>query len=52
MRRDYEKKVLCSDDNERCLRWRKNSGEEEEGDPCSSHADVHIYGSRYLYEHL
>ncbi|CAM6040745.1 unnamed protein product [Sphagnum compactum] len=31
---------------------RKNSGDEEEGDPCSRQADVHIYDSRYLYEHL
>ncbi|CAM6018516.1 unnamed protein product [Sphagnum balticum] len=31
---------------------RKSSGEEEEGDPCSSQADVHISGGRYLYEHL
>jgi len=52
MRRDYEKNVLCSDDNERCLQCRKNSGEEEEEDPCSSQADVHIYGGRCLHEHL
>ncbi len=52
MRRDYEQKVLYSDGNERCLRCRKSSGEEEEGDPCKSQADVHIYGGRYLYEHL
>ncbi len=49
MRRAYEKKNLCSDDNERCLQCRKNNGE---GEPCSSQADVHIYGGRHLYEHL
>jgi hypothetical protein len=52
MRKDYEKKVLCSHDDKKCLGCRKNSGDEEEGDPCSRQADMHIYDGRYLFEHL
>jgi len=50
MRKDYEKKNLCSHDNKKCVGCRKNSGDEE--DPCSRQADMHIYDGRYLFEHL
>jgi hypothetical protein len=50
MRKDYERKNLCSHDNKKCVGCRKNSGDEE--DPCSRQADMHIYDGRYLFEHL